>query len=65
MQKISENTPEVVAENCQMIKEMVRDFCEKEIRPHMMEWDESQEFTVPLFKKLGELGLMGEIGRAW
>ncbi len=38
---------------------MVRDFCEAEIRPHIMEWDESQEFPVPVFKKLGELGLMG------
>lgn len=46
-------------ENQSMIKQMVRDFAEKEIRPKMMEWDESQEFPVPLFKKLGELGLMG------
>ena len=38
---------------------MVRDFAEKEIRPHFMEWDESQEFPVHIFKKLGELGLMG------
>ncbi|MBD3635741.1 MAG: acyl-CoA dehydrogenase family protein [Crocinitomicaceae bacterium] len=46
-------------ENQIMIRQMVRDFAEKEIRPHFMEWDESQEFPVPLFKKLGELGLMG------
>ncbi|MEO9805742.1 MAG: acyl-CoA dehydrogenase [Reichenbachiella sp.] len=59
MNNISENTPELVAENCQMIKEMLRDFCEKEIRPNIMKWDESQEFPIPLFKKLGELGLMG------
>ena len=38
---------------------MVRDFAEKEIRPNFMEWDESQEFPVQVFKKLGELGLMG------
>ncbi|UTW60603.1 acyl-CoA dehydrogenase [bacterium SCSIO 12741] len=49
----------VVGENQKMIQDMVRDFCEKEIRPHIMEWDESQEFPVPVFKKLGELGLMG------
>ncbi|MBI3134601.1 MAG: acyl-CoA dehydrogenase family protein [Bacteroidetes bacterium] len=42
-----------------MIKQMVRDFAEKEIRPNIMKWDESQEFPVPVFKKLGELGLMG------
>lgn len=46
-------------ENQQMIAQMVRDFAEKEIRPHFMEWDESQEFPVHVFKKLGELGLMG------
>ncbi len=46
-------------ENQKMIAQMVRDFSEREIRPHFMKWDESQEFPVPLFKKLGELGLMG------
>jgi|TARA_B110000046_G_scaffold28212_2_gene29091 alkylation response protein AidB-like acyl-CoA dehydrogenase len=42
-----------------MIRDMVRDFCEKEVRPHIMEWDETQEFPVHVFKKLGKLGLMG------
>ncbi len=46
-------------ENQRMIAEMVKNFAEKEIRPHFMEWDETQEFPVPVFKKLGELGLMG------
>lgn len=46
-------------ENQRMIQQMVRDFAEKEIRPKMMEWDESQEFPVEVFKKLGNLGLMG------
>ncbi|MDP6908392.1 MAG: acyl-CoA dehydrogenase family protein [Flavobacteriales bacterium] len=46
-------------ENQKMIADMCRDFGEKNIRPKMMEWDESQEFPVPLFKKMGELGLMG------
>jgi alkylation response protein AidB-like acyl-CoA dehydrogenase len=46
-------------ENQLMIAQMVRDFAEKEIRPHFMDWDESQEFPVHVFKKLGELGLMG------
>jgi alkylation response protein AidB-like acyl-CoA dehydrogenase len=38
---------------------MIRDFANKHIRPEMMKWDETQEFPVALFKKLGELGLMG------
>ena len=46
-------------ENQEMIAKMVRDFGTKHIRPKMMEWDESQEFPVEVFKKLGELGLMG------
>lgn len=41
------------------IAEMVRSFADKNIRPQMMEWDESQTFPVELFHKLGELGLMG------
>ena len=46
-------------ENVQMIRQTVRDFAEKNIKPHFMEWDESQEFPVHVFKALGELGLMG------
>lgn len=48
-----------LTENELMIQQMVRDFAEKEIRPNIMKWDESQEFPVDLFKKAGELGLMG------
>lgn len=48
-----------ISENQKMIADMCRDFAEKNIRPKMMEWDESQEFPVPLFKQMGELGLMG------
>ncbi|MBL0342349.1 MAG: acyl-CoA dehydrogenase family protein [Bacteroidetes bacterium] len=46
-------------ENQQLITQTIRDFADKHIRPKMMEWDESQEFPVEVFKKLGELGLMG------
>lgn len=48
-----------LSENQQMIAQTVRDFAEKHIRPKMMEWDESQEFPVDVFHKMGELGLMG------
>jgi alkylation response protein AidB-like acyl-CoA dehydrogenase len=48
-----------VTESQNMIAKMVRDFGSKEIKPFMMEWDEKQEFPLPLFRKLGELGLMG------
>src|SRR5210317_2410564 len=46
-------------ESVSMVRQTVRDFAEKHIRPDMMEWDESQTFPVDVFKKLGELGLMG------
>jgi alkylation response protein AidB-like acyl-CoA dehydrogenase len=46
-------------ETQQSVKAMVRDFAEKNIRPHIMEWDEAQHFPIELFKQLGELGLMG------
>lgn len=49
----------VVAENQEMIAQMVRDFCAKEIEAQKMEWDESQHFPIEVFKKMGELGLMG------
>jgi len=55
------NTPisEFVSENKTMISDMVREFAEKEMVPKRMEWDEAQHFPEPLFKQLGELGLMG------
>ena len=46
-------------ENQIMIAQMVRDFADKNIRPKLMEWDEEQKFPVEIFKKLGDLGLMG------
>ncbi len=46
-------------ENHTMIAQMVREFAEKEIKPYVMEWDESQVFPREVFRKMGELGLMG------
>ncbi|WP_343697000.1 acyl-CoA dehydrogenase [Flavobacterium sp.] len=42
-----------------MIAQSIKDFAEKNIKPHIMEWDEAQIFPVDLFKKLGEMGFMG------
>ncbi|GAB2771275.1 alkylation response protein AidB-like acyl-CoA dehydrogenase [Hymenobacter luteus] len=49
----------VTTENQTMIAQMVRDFGAQYIKPHMMRWDETQEFPKEVFHKLGELGLMG------
>jgi alkylation response protein AidB-like acyl-CoA dehydrogenase len=36
-----------------------RDFANQYIKPHVMEWDETQEFPLQTFKEMGKLGLMG------
>ena len=47
-----------VSENQHMVGQMAKDFAEKHIRPHVMEWDEEQHFPRELFNKLGELGML-------
>jgi alkylation response protein AidB-like acyl-CoA dehydrogenase len=41
------------------VAQTARDFAMRYIRPHVMEWDETQHFPVDLFKALGKLGMMG------
>lgn len=41
------------------VAQTARDFANQHIRPYLMEWDESQEFPVQVFKEMGKLGLMG------
>ncbi len=41
------------------VGQIARDFAIQHIKPHVMEWDESQEFPVHIFKELGKLGMMG------
>lgn len=48
-----------VVENQELIAQSVRDFAERNMRPYVREWDETQHFPVDLFHSLGELGLMG------
>ena len=43
----------------QLLRASVREFAEAEIRPHVMEWDEAQQFPMDLLPKLADLGLMG------
>ena len=47
------------AELTQQVAHTARDFAQQHIKPHVMEWDESQEFPVHIFKELGKLGMMG------
>lgn len=46
-------------ETVKLVAESARDFTEKHIRPHVMEWDEAQFFPKPLFKELGSQGFLG------
>tara|TARA_B100001250_G_scaffold84369_1_gene69723 strand:+ start:8141 stop:9277 length:1137 start_codon:yes stop_codon:yes gene_type:complete len=48
-----------INENQKMIADMVRQFGKKEIIPFAKEWDGTQFFPLEVFKKLGNLGLMG------
>jgi alkylation response protein AidB-like acyl-CoA dehydrogenase len=41
------------------IRELARDFAEKEMRPTVMKHDESQEFPLAVVQKLAELGFLG------
>ena len=43
----------------QAIIRTLRDFCDAEIRPNVMKWDEAQEFPAEVFRKLGDLGFLG------
>jgi len=45
----------------QDLRRSVRQFAEKEIAPHVMEWDEASCFPLQTIKELGRLGLMGAI----
>ncbi|MEO8403319.1 MAG: acyl-CoA dehydrogenase family protein [Chitinophagaceae bacterium] len=48
-----------VSELTQQVAQTARDFARQHIKPHVMTWDESQEFPVQVFKEMGKLGLMG------
>jgi alkylation response protein AidB-like acyl-CoA dehydrogenase len=42
-----------------LLRRSIREFAEAELRPHVMEWDEAQQFPQSLLSKCAELGLMG------
>ena len=43
------------------LRKSLREFAEAEIRPHVMEWDETQEFPLEVFRKLGRMGVLGAV----
>lgn len=47
------------SELTQQAAQTAKDFAQQYIKPHVMEWDETQEFPLHIFKEMGKLGLMG------
>lgn len=47
------------SEEHKMLRETVRGFVEAEVEPQAHEFDRSERFNLPLFRKMGELGLLG------
>jgi hypothetical protein len=45
----------------QQLRRSVREYAERELLPHVLEWDEKGAFPLEVFKELGRLGLMGTI----
>jgi len=43
----------------QQVAELARNFARQNIKPFVMEWDESQQFPIHVFREMGKLGLMG------
>lgn len=54
MYELFEPTPEH-----QQLRSMLRDFVEREVEPQAIEYDREEKFNLPLFRKLGELDLLG------
>ncbi|HMZ90319.1 MAG TPA: acyl-CoA dehydrogenase family protein [Chitinophagales bacterium] len=48
-----------ISHDISIITDTAKEFAEKYVRPHVMDWDESQHFPIEIFHKAGELGLMG------
>ncbi|HET9741352.1 MAG TPA: acyl-CoA dehydrogenase [Terriglobales bacterium] len=48
-------------EEQEQLKRSVREFAEREVRPHVLEWDERSEFPLATIKELGKMGIMGAV----
>ena len=45
----------------QHLRRTIREFAEAEMKPHVMQWDESQHFPIEVFRELGAMGVLGAI----
>ena len=49
----------ILTDEQSLLRATVRAFAEREIRPHVMQWDEAQEFPTAVFRAMGEAGKGG------
>jgi len=50
-----------ISEITQQVAQTAKDFAQQHIKPYVMQWDESQEFPIEVFKAMGALGMMGAL----
>jgi len=48
-----------LSDDHEMFRKVMRDFAEREVAPHIAQWDRDHYFPVHLIPKLGELGVFG------
>jgi citronellyl-CoA dehydrogenase len=51
--------PSPFTEEHQQFRKTVRQFCEKELAPHVAEWERDELFPNWVFRRAGELGILG------
>jgi acyl-CoA dehydrogenase len=54
-----ENKYPYFTEEHEMVRQSIREFCEKEVTPYVEEWEEAEAYNMDVFRKMGELGFLG------
>ncbi len=42
-----------------LLRQTVRDFVREQVEPQALEYDRQERFNLPLFRQLGDMGLLG------
>jgi alkylation response protein AidB-like acyl-CoA dehydrogenase len=61
LESVNSLYPFVLTEDQEHLRREIREFAAREIAPHVMTWDEANEFPADVVKKLGTMGLLGII----
>jgi hypothetical protein len=57
----AQNVDVEMTETMKMLRQSAREFAEAEILPHVMKYDEAQEFPMEVFRKMADLGFLGVV----